>query len=878
MKQYKKRTLALVLASVITVVGAFGTDLYKNSLMSLGFKNNQNDSVGMVIYTKNGFSHSINPIRRDVNTYEILLPETDSQLSSDLPMGRNVQNIDIKTLPYSSGGIGYTKITVTTQDNIPLYLETAVAAPKDNVETGNNNSNENDEYRLKQQRERQQDMETMQNMNRPAPTRPTASSQNNDVDIKESIKQFQPSEEKVEIPKEEKVENTKHQFEMTKFILGGILLIFIIIFLFLRTRERMSEITGEQGNLDLDEVPEKKTEKKTKINNTIKTLDKKYQNNNYTQSKITNTNNNNYNTEYNESPVDNNDEDIEVQNIVDLDELMQQGQNKVENTENQNENPVIELESEENNNLDDFLSTYSFDDIEEETEEAPEEIQEEETIDEELYDKYINNENNFKFSKDDTENINLLISNEISDETMNNLDQFVILEEKEKIVTPKENLENFITSFSLSQNITFTSEDINAIKKIMSVELDDDFVTDLKTNPTKIEKLQQEYQKQTSNPHRTSEVITLNVKDLLPDLSEEMKKQGGKKIESDAKPQVVYYSEGYDVNKLKINNDILPDLTKEINNENAYTTRPSDDIDLVDNSYEVEKMSMDELPDLEDMLKHPEKYEKPKPKPEIVNEDTLLNNILNVSFKPFDDGTRKFEILNDIKNAPTVSEMQKEFKELNGNFEIVEEEDIPDVEDTEKNDFETLYDGDYVNLDSPEDIEESCAKNIEKLKKVKNSKKTITDKDNDILEKTEAQKLLEQIKLTEENRKNKSKIEQLSANEEEKNEEELSAIAVESPEFCILDNEKYTIVSTNKFTNQIGCYLAKNDNGYCVIGFVGDKVYKIKTYELLNNENMQSRMSKKIDDNTARYIVRIGIHKFIINVDKEKMEFVMDLC
>ena len=459
---------------------------------------------------------------------------------------------------------------------------------------------------------------------------------------------------------------------------------------------------------------------------------------------------------------------------------------------------------------------------------------------------------------------------------MNNLDQFLILEEKEKekIVTPKENLENFITSFSLSQNITFTSEDVNAIKKIMNVELDKNFVTDLKTNPIKIEKLQQEYQKQTSNPHRTSEVITLNVKDLLPDLSEEMKKQGGKKIESDAKPQVVYYSEGYDVSKLEVNNDILPDLTKEINNENAYATRPSDDIDLVDNSYEVEKMSIDELPDLEDMLKNPEKYEKPKPKPEVIDEKALLNNITNVSFKPFDDGTRNFEIINNIKNAPTVSDMQKEFKELNGNFEIVEEEDIPDVEDAEKNDFETLYDGDYVNLDSPKDIEESCAKNIEKLKKVRKTKTT----DDDVLEKTEAQKLLEQIKLTEENRKNKSKIEQLTSNEEEKNEQELSAIAVESPEFCILDNEKYTIVSTNKFTDQIGCYLAKNDNGYCVIGFVGDKVYKIKTYELLNNENMQSRMSKKIDDNTTRYIVRIGIHKFIINVDKEKMEFVMDLC
>ena len=76
----------------------------------------------------------------------------------------------------------------------------------------------------------------------------------------------------------------------------------------------------------------------------------------------------------------------------------------------------------------------------------------------------------------------------------------------------------------------------------------------------------------------------------------------------------------------------------------------------------------------------------------------------------------------------------------------------------------------------------------------------------------------------------------------------------------------------------MGCYLAKNDNGYCVIGYIGDKVYKIKTYEILNNENMQSRMSKKLENGTSRYIVRIGIHKFILNVDKDNMEFVMDLC
>ena len=39
MKQYKKRTVALVLASVITVVGSFGAENYKNSLMSLKFQN-----------------------------------------------------------------------------------------------------------------------------------------------------------------------------------------------------------------------------------------------------------------------------------------------------------------------------------------------------------------------------------------------------------------------------------------------------------------------------------------------------------------------------------------------------------------------------------------------------------------------------------------------------------------------------------------------------------------------------------------------------------------------------------------------------------------------------------------------------------------------
>ena len=55
MKQFKKRTIALVLASVITVVGAFGAENYKNSLMSLKFESGLNGAVSMTLLTKRNY-------------------------------------------------------------------------------------------------------------------------------------------------------------------------------------------------------------------------------------------------------------------------------------------------------------------------------------------------------------------------------------------------------------------------------------------------------------------------------------------------------------------------------------------------------------------------------------------------------------------------------------------------------------------------------------------------------------------------------------------------------------------------------------------------------------------------------------------------------
>ena len=64
MKQYKKRTVALVLASVVTVVGAFGAENYKNSLMSLKFDEGSDKSVKMTLLTKQRYDNNINIIKK----------------------------------------------------------------------------------------------------------------------------------------------------------------------------------------------------------------------------------------------------------------------------------------------------------------------------------------------------------------------------------------------------------------------------------------------------------------------------------------------------------------------------------------------------------------------------------------------------------------------------------------------------------------------------------------------------------------------------------------------------------------------------------------------------------------------------------------------
>ena len=480
-------------------------------------------------------------------------------------------------------------------------------------------------------------------------------------------------------------------------------------------------------------------------------------------------------------------------------------------------------------------------------------------------------------------------------------------------------------------------------------------------------------------PKKPREIVTLSVKDMLPDLSDALKKQGGKKIESKGRAETVYFSEGYEVKKLKFN-DVLPDLSAEINKPSAYVSKPSAGYDLADNSYDVDKLNISSsLPDLTDMLANPEKYAKPEAEKVFVDEDALLKNIVNVEFKPFYDGSQEFEVLNE---APSVDDIQQEFSQF-GNFEIHNDDSYEKpTTDSKYDDFESLFSEDYLDLDAKEISEEIVAffenketvyegaiqlnseeENVDKnqeesgldLSEVvetapveivepvpveipvfepdlelqtnsddvnKSTVQNVTEEKNltrqDSLETAiiESQQDLEPSKptvakpkkdfvplklernvskptqkreTTEQSQDLMKKIEQ-SKLEREKIRARLAKVAdqkkVEKSETkvsvtstkCIIDGVNYNVISSVNLTHNTGCHLVKNEDGYAVLGFVGRKMTKLISYDSLKSEKIQARVNEKISDTEARYIIRIGLNKFLVKADDNNIEFVMNLC
>lgn len=863
MKQFKKRTIALVLASVVTVVGAFGAENYKNSLMSLKFESTSGGSVDLTLQTKRDYSGTINPIKKDANTYVIMLPEMNSKMASSPELAGDVESVDVKTMPYTTNSKGYTKITVKTASNTKLNAKKAIYVPENT--TPKLPSSEDSILNQSPQRPADYNYQPQNNyvpreINYQNPNTIRSRSgvdQTNPVDIKKSIQQFEPpshsSEEKKAAVEPSKKAMTASSSSApvsssdsteTLLLVMAIFLVFVlVIFFYIKGKNKMAEILGEQGDFSIDDDPppaskkEKKEKKKAKrIRNTINNLDRMYSHSSIIQPEAS--------VEVSIEP-DGVEKADEESLVVDLDELFQ------EKTAQASKDEVDEFE---NSALEEFLSAYTFDMGEEgEVEQAD--------FDEELYEKYIN-DNDLKFSKEDVERMEQLLNSEIGDDTLRNIEQFAppVLEVTKK-PSHTEILENFITSYTINQNLTFSHEDVNALYKLISVEIDNDFITDLRTNPERMAEMQREIEKRKEKPHKTSELLTLNVKDMLPDLSEALKNQGGKEIKSEYKPQVVYYSEGYEVSTLSLN-DELPDLTIEINNKNAYQSRPSDEIQYVENGYDVDTMALSpEYQDLNDMFKNPEKYEKEE-SVNVVDEDALLNNIANVTFKPFYDGEEESAITNDFESqeVPSMQDMQEEFNQLGDNFEIMHEEESAAYEEVA-----SLQENEQ-HLDLDQEIKEELKPEIVENTNPKQVRRDET-----------AAKLLQMIEEQKEERAQKELDLKTNKVEKEPKKEE-TPIKPDTIKSVVLDGEMFEIVSNVVFSPKTGCYLGKNESGYKVLGYNGSNIFVLKEYKVLKSENIQSRVSEKLENGVLRYIVRIGVHKFILNVSDDNLEYVMDLC
>lgn len=865
MKNFKKRTIALVLASVVTVAGSFASDNYKNSIMALSFEGTGNN-INMVLETKKNYSSNIKPIQKDAHTYILMLPEVESQAPTpDLSQVKQVESVNVRTMPYTTSGKGYTKITIKTLEPVNLSAENrvfiATEAPALLVDNQVEDIKRQKERakeeailarEMKKQQEAQQRYEEEQAKlkNQPKTT---------------AVEEKPVVEENVPAKSEEVTQTTfdndnKVTSEESVLLALAILLVLVIVAFFaLRARNKLNEIAGEK--FDINDDNEKKSKKakeektkKTSIRKTIKTLDSAYPQN------VTMPGKSDFNIVA-ATPVTAVEEEHEEVNIVDLDELYQE--------KTKTEKEVVTEEDEENSALEEFLSGFSFDeDFEEQVEENTP------GYDVEFLEQLLSSD--IKFTQDDIGCFKELLSNEIQDDTLKNVDKYLATNPIK--VSQKKALEELVTTYTISQNITFSSEDISVLNKLINVEIDNDFVTDLKTNPERTKEMYKEIQQAKEEYKKPSEIITLNVKDMLPDLSEALRKQGGKKIESEARAETVYFSEGYEVSKLAIS-DLLPDLTKELNNKDAYISKPSAEIQYADSNYEVQTLSIkDELPDLNDAMENPDKYNKVEEKEVIVDEESLLKNITGVQFKPFDDGTREFEVINDF---PSVSDIQKEFSQF-GNFEISDEEQYEkSVEDDSRDDgFDGLFNNEYVDLDSVENQDKSAPEvnHQETLDELlskdeqKNSEFDVNETANETVAQVINQKASEAIKeeIRGEARNDFSK----SVIQEAK--EELTAEALNLK--YVIDGKTYTVLDKAEFDSNAGCYLAKQDSGYSILSYVGENVAVLHSYETLKSEKISVRVGETISDNNIRYIIRAGSSKFIADYNNGNISYVMDLC
>ena len=566
-------------------------------------------------------------------------------------------------------------------------------------------------------------------------------------------------------------------YEILLLILSTLLIITCSVFFYIKAKNRLTEIAGEHFEIEIEKDKEKKNKKEDKnkkfkkIKDTVNTLDKIYSKTAVRQPY----------TPIKQS-VEIKDKEIQTSEkenikIVNLDEIL-----------NKNSLNQTETIDSENQALEDFLSGFSYYEEEEFTPEI-------EPIFDENFLQEVINSNDITFQKQDIECMNKLLRLELNDEIYSNTNEF-LMSNPIKIDPKEQVLERLVSDYAINKNITFTDDDFVAIRKLMNVELDRDFVTDLRTNPELTKRMQKEMEEFNKETKKPSKIKTLKVKDLLPDLSEALIKQGGKRIESNYRPETVYYQKGYDVSIMSVG-DYLPNLTEEINKENSSEVKETSEYNLLDENFEITTLDTpSNLPDLSKEINSPSKNFIPQNRVATPNPKKLLKNLNNVKFKDIDE-KRNFEIVNK------------------------------DLQQTKKD----------------ESIKDTLSRKLTEIKTEKNL--------------TEDKSLTHKLKNLKEN----SLTENVSENSK-----------------CVIGNEAYKIIQSISLKDNIGCYLAKNDKGYYLLSFVGDKVSHLKHFKELNIERLQARLTDKLDGDKLRFIIRVGLsNKILIDVENNTINYVMDL-
>lgn len=842
MKHYKKRTIALVLASVVTVVGAFGAENFRNSLMSLDFKGDSNGAVEMILHTKRSYDRTVSPVKKDANTYVIMLPEINSEVMENNGLGdinaAGIDSVDIKTMPYTTSSKGYTKITLKTSPDIRLSAKSILyieKKPDVNQEGQAQQAQSTQQPQTRQQvskayqppnnyQSTPQPQQRQTTTNPPVQTQPAQS--NNITPAQTNIPEPDviPTTPPNDFSNEPVISDTDNSMEVILLTLGILFVFFASVYIFITQKNKVADIIGEQPDFEIDDEKKDKKSKTKKIRKTIQSLDKMY------QKPVKMPVHSELMPEVPQTP--------EPLNVVDLDELFQE-KNKVEEPVENIDEPIVA--EEENDALNDFLNAFF---TPEENDESKEE--DKSLYNEELFNELIGNDN-LRFTKDDMSRINQLLNSEINDDTLRNIEKYLV---SNPIETPKrtkqETLERFVTDFAVKQNISFTDKDVEALNKLISIELSPDFLSDMSMNRDMIQAKKREFEEIAEISHKTEEIQILSVHDLLPDLSKELKKQGNKKIESEVVPEVVYYSEGYDVNILSLDSE-MPDLSKEIHNKQAYISQPSAQVEYSAEGYEFEKMTeLEGIPDLADVLKNPEKYENEKPEPEKADEDSLLKSISNVQMKPFYDGETEFDIVNKFEPEPEI-------------------EDLKAISDADE----------LMSLLSDEEKDDSKDERVEMIIPHRYDKKTVkTHKKRS----EDAEKLLQLIQEKKQTKRleRESRLPSIGPIEPLKTEKEI--LEENAIKYYEINGEEYEILYDISFTASSGCCLARKDDTYCICGHIITRTFPLKFYKSSRPAAFAARKSENFPDGSSRYLVRFGVHKCVINVSPDKMEYVMDLC